>query len=184
VIEFDFVTRLLTILLSPALSRSGQALQERVFGKKKGLTDGGTPEQRFTAYEKLRRACVELRTTLDVLWSLPTGFVGGLVALSIIYRQLHRIPSLAAAANDGFLGVAVVGSQDAVEAASAIATGLQAAINQHHPTGSGQSRNKVVVTDWTVFDQALGRFVAFSRSDLGIQPLQPTAVDDRLPATE
>ena len=183
-IEFDFITKLLTILLSPALARSGQALQERVFKRKPGLAEGGTSEQRFTAYERLRRACVELRTALDVLWSLPTGFVGGLVSLSIVYRLLHRIPALTVAANDGFLGVAVVGRQDAVVAASAIATGLQSAIKQHDPAASGRSRKKGVVTDWTDFDQALGRFVAVSRSDLGIQPLEPLAVGDRLPATE
>jgi hypothetical protein len=170
--EFDYIPKLLMSLLSPLLARSGEALQQRIFKKKEGLSDGGTSEQRFAAAETLRRACVELRTALDVLWSLPVGFVGGLVSLSIIHRLLHRIPSLTVAVSDGFLGVAMVGRREVVEAAEGVASALQMVLKQHEVPASGRSQRRRVVTDWTDFDQALSHFVGAARSDLGIQMLE------------
>jgi hypothetical protein len=171
VFDFDLIYKLLGGVLSPLVTRVGEAWEKRVFKGKEGLADGGTAEQRFAAYESLRRACVEVRTVLDVLWSLPTGFTGGLVALSIIRRLLHRIPTLAVAVNDAFLGVAMVGRGESIEAAQALAMALQSVIKQHERPASGRPRRSAVVTDWSDFDQALGGFVAASRSDLGIQPL-------------
>jgi hypothetical protein len=172
VFEFDFISKLLGSLLSPLLTRSGEALGRRVFKSKESLSDGGTPEQRFAAYETLRRSCVELRTVLDVMWSLPIRFTGAFVALPIHYRLLHRIPSLGAAVNDAFLGVAVVGRREAVEAAQALAEALQSVFKLREQASSRRPRRKSPRTDWSVFDEALAGFVAASRSDLGVQPLE------------
>ena len=170
-LEFDFISKLLMGLLSPALARGGKALERQVF-KSKGITsDGGTPEQRFVAYERLRRTCVELRTFLDVLWSLPVRFVGGLVSLPIHFRLLHRIPTLGAEVNDAFLGVAVVGRGEAAKAAQVLGDSLQAVLKQHEQAHAKRSRRAMVPTDWSSFDDAIGNFAAASRSDLGIRPL-------------
>lgn len=155
-IEFGFISKLLESFLGPLLTRSAGELERRIFKGTQAAQDGGTLQQRFTAYEDLRRACVELRTVLDVLWSLqPLRFVGALVSLPIQFRLLHRITPLAAAVNDAFLAVAVVGRRDVVASAQGLAKGLQSVLESRKSAGAGR-RTAARHTDWSDFDEALG----------------------------
>ncbi len=170
--EFDLISKLLGSFLAPLLARGAGDLGQRVFKGKGPARDGGTAEQRFDAYERLRRGCVELRTVLDVLWSLQTlRLSGALISVPIYLRLLHRITPLGAAVNDAFLAVALVGTRDVVESADELAEALQAVVKRRQADHFRRIQKTPGRADWSEFDTALGRFVETSRADLGIQPL-------------
>lgn len=136
--EYDLVLKPLVTLLTPTLTGLGQVLKSKVM---KYGADGGTADQRFAAYEDLRRSCVELRTVLDVLWSLPLDLVGVLISLPLRFRLIHQIPPLGAALNDAFLGVAVVGRREVLQSTKDLAEALQATLQEHGRT-AGSSRRR------------------------------------------
>lgn len=176
VFGFDFINLVLSKLLSPLLTRGGRAIERGIL-RNETLEEGGTDDQRMLAYESLRRACVELRTVLQVLWSFPEGRLMGIVALPLRYRLIHRLPDLAVVVNDAFLGVAVVGRREAVDAAATMAKALQAVTEGHNRELSRRSRSERSAGDWRAFDYALSQFVAATRRDLGIRALDmPEAV--------
>ncbi|AQX14860.1 hypothetical protein BCR15_01890 [Tessaracoccus lapidicaptus] len=166
--EFDLILKPLSTLATPLFLRLGQELQSKVL---KNQADGGTPDQRFAAYERLRRSCVEIRTVLDILWSLPVDLLGSLISLPLRFRLLHQLPAMGAAVNDAFLGVAVVGRPEVLESTMQLAEALQATLRaQERAAGSSKGRRRRKGrTDWSGFDEALADFVACCRSDLGIR---------------
>lgn len=158
-------------LASHFLTRGGEALGRRALAATQGPPTGGTVEQRFGAYERLRRESVEIRTTLDILWSMPLSLPGAFVSLPLHMRLLHRIPAQGAALNDAFLGVAMVGQSEVVKAADALARAFQSVSQEMERRARIRRRSKQARPDWTAFDAALRDYVSFCRQDLGIQAL-------------
>lgn len=170
--DFDLISKLLGSFIAPLLARGADGLGRRVFKGKAPTREGGTIQQRFDAYEGLRRGCIELRTVLDVLWSLQTLRISGaLISLPIQIRLLQRLTPLGAAVNDAFLAVALVGTREVVESVQDLAEALQAVAKDRQAPRSGVLRRIPDRVDWSGFDTALGQFVETSRADLGIRPL-------------
>lgn len=154
------------------LTRGGEALGRRALAATQGPPTGGSVEQRLAAYERLRRESIEIRTTLDILWSMPMTLQGALVSLPLYIRLLHRIPTQGAAMNDAFLGVAMVGQCHVVKAADSLARAFQSVSHEVERRPRSRWRNKRVRPDWTSFDSALREYVSRCREDLGIQALE------------
>lgn len=168
--DFGLVNLIVSKLLSPSLARAGRALERGIL-KDEALAEGGTHEQRLLAYEALRRSCVELRTVLQILYSLPLRRLASIVSLPLRWRLIHRLPELSVAVNDALLGVAMVGRREAVEAAATLVSRLQALAEERNRAGSQPSRKARSAPDWQSFDVTLSQFVSVARSDLGIRPL-------------
>lgn len=158
-----------TSLLAPV----GDSLGKRIVSAVQGSPGGGSMEQQFGAYEQLRRRSVELRATLDILWSMPVTVPGAIVGLPLRVRLVQRIPAQGAALNDAFLGVAMVGEQEVVKAAASLAQALQSVGRQvaRQPRTGRRSHSQQARLDWAVFDGALQHYVACCRADLGIKAL-------------
>lgn len=164
--------RVIGDVASYIFTRGGEALGRRAVSATQGTPSGGTAEQRFGAYERLRRESVAIRTTLDVLWSLPLNLRGGIISLPLHIRLLHQVPGQGAALNDAFLGVAMVGEHDVVKSADVLARALQSVSQERERQVRSRRRNSLPDRpDWTDFDAALREYVACCREDLGIRAL-------------
>lgn len=167
----EVVTGVAGDLATALLTRLGLALGSRALQLTQDPPASGTPEQRFVAYERLRRECVGLRTTLDILWSVPARLPGAVVSLPLHLRLLHQLPQQGAEVNDAFLGLAMVGEREVVNSATALAKALQGVSTKmgqrcRRRRNAGQAR-----PDWTEFDAALQTFVLCCRRDLGMEAL-------------
>lgn len=169
-IELEFA-RVVGDVASYILTRGGEAVGRRVLSATQSTPAGGTVGQRFAAYERLRRESVAIRTTLDVLWSIPLDLRRVMISLPLHIRLLHRIPEQGAALNDAFLGVAMVGQHDVIQAADVLARAFQSVSQEKERQVRTRRRNRPVRPDWTDFDAALREYVACCREDLGIQAL-------------
>lgn len=168
----EVVTGVAGELATALLTRLGLALGSRALQLTQGPPAGGTPEQRFVAYERLRRECVGLRTTLDILWSVPVRLPGAVVSLPLHLRLLRRLPQQGAEVNDAFLGLAMVGEREVVDSATALAKALQGVSTTMGKQRSGRRGHADQARpDWTEFDAALQTFVFCCRRDLGIEAL-------------
>lgn len=173
VLYIDVIVEILTSLLAPIVGRGGDAVAKQLAGR----SQGGTVEQRLASYDRLRRACVDLRTTLPILWTLPLTAGQAVLSLPVLYRQVNRIPDIGTELNDAFLGVATLGSPDVVAKAASLAEELQKVCTQQQASAKTKRRHRTPA-DWTAFDEALGRFVQSTRKDLGIAMLDPQRKTD------
>lgn len=153
------------------LAPVGDSLGKRFVSAVQRSPGGGSMEQRFGSYEQLRRCSVELRTTLDILGSMPATGPGSIVGLPLRIQLVRQIPAQGAALNDAFLGVAMVGEQEVVKAAGRLAQALQPVGQQSDGEPQTVRRSKQARPDWTAFDAALQDYLACCRADLGIKAL-------------
>lgn len=157
-------------LAASFLTSLGTSAGKRALELAQGPAAGGTPDQRFAVYERLRRECVAIRTTLDVLWSVPLRFPGVAITLPLHVRLVHRLPQQGAEVNDAFLAVAMVGARDVVTSAMALAEALQG-VTPPKTRGSRRPAGDRGRPDWAEFDAALQAFVVSCRRDLAIEVL-------------
>lgn len=156
---------------SSLLTLGGEALGRHAVSASRRAPAGGTVEQRFAAYERLRRESVRTRTTLDVLWSIPLDLRRVMISLPLYLRLLREIPEQISVLNDAFLGVAMVGHHDVVQAADVLSRALQSVSQEMERRVGNQRRDRSGRPDWADFDVALREYVACCREDLGIQAL-------------
>ena len=102
---------------------------------------------------------------------MPVRLQSAIVSLPLHLRLLHQLPQQGAAVNDAFLGVAMVGQQEVVDSAGALAGALQAVSVTMTKGARGSRRVRRVGPDWADFDAALGSYVSCCRGDLGIRAL-------------